>query len=55
MKPTLDNEGIKVCEKTPYISPDIEVVMLLCSDVIRTSGEWDLPEMPLEGDPLQIK
>ena len=37
-----------------YSEPSLEVVRLEVSDVISTSLNWDLPEIPISDDPLAI-
>ena len=38
-----------------YASPEAEIVKISSVDIIRTSDEWDLPEIPIERrNPLDI-
>ena len=38
-----------------YISPKAEMIAISSVDIIRTSDEWDLPEIPIERrNPLDI-
>lgn len=38
-----------------YTSPEAEIVKISSVDIIRTSNEWDLPEIPIERrNPLDI-
>ena len=38
-----------------YVSPEVEIIEISSVDIIRTSDEWDLPEIPIERkNPLEI-
>lgn len=35
----MKGEGMKNIKATPYVTPEVEIIALECSDIISTSGE----------------
>ena len=50
----MNENNVIINSKKKYASPVVETIKFSSVDIIRTSGEWDLPEIPIDTNPLEI-
>ena len=50
----MNENNVTINSKKKYASPVVETIKFSSVDIIRTSGEWDLPEIPIDTNPLEI-
>ena len=51
----MNENNVTVNSIKKYVSPIAEIAIISSVDIIRTSGEWDLPEIPIENkNPLDV-